>query len=355
MRAPWVALLILSTILGGAGCREEQAPIEAPPRPVIVHEVEAPSPYVERSFSGATSAADSAELGFEVSGRITRILAVQGRRYETGAVLAELDVSTYEAELRSADAEALRANEELRRVQQLFETDNASRSQFDSAMAAQRTAAAALTTAKKRVEDGTIRMPYTGTVGDVLKEEQEFVSAGTGVIRIQGDGGMEMQIGIPAELIAAIEVEMKAQVRLGSLVGVVVEANVAEVSTQVSSDTTYAVTLALDPEATELREGMDGEATFNLPNPRGPTLTVPFECVVGGPPSSTYLWVVDPTADPRFGTVVRREVRTGALRTNGRLEVHEGVQPGDLVVLRGAHRVVNGTRVRIERRAAEDV
>ena len=253
--------LPLLAMLALVGCSPDESPPPAPPRPVVVFEVAAPSATIDRSFSGATAAINSAEVAFEVSGRIESLTAVRGRRYEQGAVLAQLDVSTYQAELRSAQAEATRANEELRRIQQLFETDTASRAQFDSAIAAQRSAAANLDTAQKRVDDGTIRMPYPGVIGEVLKEEQEFASAGSPLLRIQGDGGMEMEVGVPGDLIGSIEVAMPCAVRIGSLPGVAINGVVTQISREVSRNTTYLVTLSLTPPAgIDLREGLDGEA-----------------------------------------------------------------------------------------------
>ncbi|MEM7167316.1 MAG: efflux RND transporter periplasmic adaptor subunit [Planctomycetota bacterium] len=325
--------------------------VAAPPerlRPVVVHSVAAPEAIVARSFAGATAAVNSAEVAFEVSGRITAIQAVRGRRYEAGVILAQLDTATYEAELRRAEAESTRANDELRRVQQLFENDTASRAQFDSAMAAQRTAQATLSTAEKRVEDGTIRMPYAGVIGEVLKEEQEFAAAGSPLLRIQGDGGMEMEVGVPGDVIAAIELNMGCSVRIGSLPGVAVTGQVSQISREVSRNTTYLVTLALSsPPGVDLREGLDGEATFQLPNPKGATIAIPGECVVGAPAGTTYVWIVEANGHER-GAVRRRDVKTGDLRPSGRIEILSGLRAGELVVTRGVHQLLEGTQVRLE-------
>ncbi|MEM7260493.1 MAG: efflux RND transporter periplasmic adaptor subunit [Planctomycetota bacterium] len=331
----------------GVGCSKEEPRTTVTPRPVVVHVVETPQERIARSFSGATAAVDSAELPFEVSGRITQVFAAAGKQFEAGSVLAQLDVSNYEADLRRAQAESSRANDELRRVQQLFETDNASRAQFDSAMAAQKTAEANLSTAQKRVRDGTIRMPYDGVIGEVLREEQEFVSAGIPVVRVQGDVGMEVTVGVPAELIGLIEPGAKAPASIGSLPGVRIEATVTEISRQVSRNTTYPVTLTLAPSAgVDIREGLDAEVTFELPNPTGPTVTIPAECVVGAPPAQTYVWVVRPT-EVDAGVVERRPVETGGLRSEGRVEILNGLAPGEVVVTRGVHRLVAETPVRL--------
>ena len=343
------AVLVLA-ICSFSGCAPPAAPTPVPPRPVIVSLVEPAKATVTRSFSGVTRAANSAEVAFEIPGRITEIVAVRGRRYEAGEVLARLDVTTVEAELRSAKAESTRAGEELRRVQQLFETDNASRAQFDSALAMQQTAQANLAAATKRVEVGTIRMPYSGVIGDVLKEEQEFVAAGTPLIRIQGDGGMELEVGIPSDIIPSVDTGMSAVVTLGSLPGSEISGQVSKVSREVTRNTTFVVTISLTaPSGLEIREGLDGEAAFELPIPPGPSLTVPAECVVGAPPKSTFVWTVKRATDGT-GRVERREVTTGSLRPSGQIEILQGIEAGQLVVTRGVHQLMAGQAVRVELR-----
>ncbi|MCA8960729.1 MAG: efflux RND transporter periplasmic adaptor subunit [Planctomycetes bacterium] len=330
------------------GCSSEAPGVPPRVRPVVVHAVAAPETTVVRSFSGTTAATDAADLPFEVSGRIVRVFAVAGERKSEGSALAQIDVSAYEADLRRAEAESVRANDELRRVQQLFETDNASRAQFDAAMAAQRSADATLTTAEKRVRDGTMKMPYDGVIVEVLKEEQEFVSAGTPVVRVQGEGGMELTVGVPADLIASVRAGDSAKVKIGSLPGVEIAATVAEISRQVSRNTTYPVTLKLaSMPGVDIRAGLDGEASFELPNPGGPSLSIPAECVVGGPPARTFVWVVRPV-DTQTGVVERRPVEVGGLRPNGRIEIGGGLAAGELVVTRGVHHLVAGMTVGLE-------
>jgi len=339
----WIALGLAVLV----GCdRTKTASEPERPRPVVAHVVGTPSSTVERSFSGVTSAADSAELGFEVGGRIIEVAAVRGRRYTEGAVLARLDVSTYAAEQRSAQAESTRATDELKRVQQLYESDNVSRAQLDSAIAAQKRAAAALETAQKRLADGTLRMPYAGSVGEVLRESQEVVSAGTPVVRLQGEGLMEIEIGVPADVLPRMSIGLAARVTLGSLPGEMLRGAVSKISREASSDTTYAVTVQLDQNGFDLRDGLDGEVTFELPNPRGAVVMVPSTCVAALPGGDRYVWEL---VDEGAGLVRarRRSVRVGSLRPGGRLEVLEGVAPGVRLVARGVHRGEEGLQLRV--------
>lgn len=342
-----IPLTLIATFGLFSACSKNKVPVDPKPRPVITHTVSAPTPELTRSFSGVSQAADSAELSFEIGGRIIKMSAAAGTRYAKGMVLAELDTSSVEAQLRQAQAEATRAKEELKRVQQLFETDNASKAQLDQVIAAQKSAAAALETAAKNVSHGKLRMPYDGVISEVMKEKQEVVSAGTPVIRIQGEGSMEIEIGVTAEYINAVKPGMKTQAIFPSISKKAIPATVSKVSPQSSDNTTYAVTLVINGKHPNLRDGLDADVSLSLPNPRGAVISVPVSCVAGTAGGQRYVLVVNKSGQAT-GTVERREVKIGVLSEGASIEILKGLSEGDIILSRGVHRIEPGTKVRID-------
>ena len=329
-----------------AGC-DATAPVQPPPPRPVVTQVIAPANGDEsRTFTGVIKASSAATLGFEVPGRITQMTAKEGEAYKAGDVLAQLDVSNLEAELRSAEASADQANEELKRVQQLFESDNASRADFDSAIAAQRSAAASLDVARKKVSDGTLVMPYDGVIEDVILDEQAVVGQGTEVLSIQGDGSMEIEFGVPAEIVPMVKTSMTGKVRVGTLTEEPLEAMVSKVFPQASKSGTYPIQMKLENPPETIRGGMDGEVTVVFPNPRGDVLRVQIEAVVSSVGENPFVWIA--TADGEStGSVSKRLVRIGEQRDGGEIEILEGLSPGDRVVIRGVHRLSENQVVRI--------
>ncbi len=309
-------LTSITAVTGGlVSCSKKPPVISTEPRKVITHVVAAPQATVIRKFNGISQASDSADLGFEIGGRIIDLPAVSGARYTKGTVLARLDTAAYEARLRQAQAEATRSKEELRRVQQLFETGNSSKAQFDRAIASQKSSAAALESANRNVANGVLLMPFDGVVGEVLKEKQEVVSGGTPVVRVQGEGGMEIKVGVTAEYINAVKLGMKAKVSFPTVSKKPLDATVTKVSPQASKNTTYPVTLSIDSKNAKLRDGLDGEAALPLPNPRGAVIRVPISCVVGTAGDQRYVFIVRKTGSPqdRLGIVEKRAVKVGSL------------------------------------------
>lgn len=346
MKMSLTLLLVLGVILGLVSCGKQEPEIKRP-RPVYSIVVDDPKEDLVRSYSGLVQAAEGTGIAFEVSGRVLKVIADDGKRYEKGDLLAELDSTEYRIQLESADAQRLEAEQRLRRTQQLFESGNASKSQLESAIASQRSAQSSYESAQKRVEDTTLEMPYSGVIGSVEIDAQQVVNAGQVVMTIQGEDGMEFEIGVPAEFISRIKPGMPSTIELGSIPDQGFEAEVKTISPQVTQNTTYPVSLSFTAEDPRVREGMDGEATLSFPNPNGQVITIPAVCVAALPEDVQYVWVIDAPEGSPTGVVSRRTVKTGKLREGNTIEILEGLKPGERVVSRGVHQVEEGQEVRL--------
>ncbi len=327
---------------------EKEVQVEPPPiRPVYSHRVAAASATTARSFSGVVTASEGVDLGFEVAGRIVSIVAEAGLHYEKGTVLARIDTTGYQAELKNAQAQFAAADAGMRRTLRLYESENASKAQLDSAIASHEAAEAALDIARKRLEDCTLRMPYDGAIGDVMADPQQVMSAGAPVAAIQGAGLLEMEIGVPADVVDQIQLGLAASIRLGIFPDRVYPARVTEISPQIASNTTYPVTVTFDENGKGVREGLDGEATLELPNPHGKVVKVPSPCVAGSSESGTYVWLIEPQSGSDLALVKKRSVRIGAVRAGGMLEIIDGLVGDELIVSRGVNRLHEGESVRL--------
>lgn len=82
------------------------ADVIAPLMPVGFMEVEIEPGYaVTRTFTGQIEAAATTDLGFELGGRITRVLVDEGDRVAAGEVLVLLDTSALGPERAAVEAE----------------------------------------------------------------------------------------------------------------------------------------------------------------------------------------------------------------------------------------------------------
>lgn len=338
----FLGLILLS------GCDEDKPPPEPVIRPVVTFEVPEIDSEIQRSFAGVVDSVRGTGIAFEVGGRVVEVIAKEGQRYEAGKILARLDTREFQNQLNAANAQLVEARQSLRRSQQLVETGNAAISQLESAIARERSAQSSYISARKVVEDATLKMPYTGVIGSVTIDQQMVIAAGQTVMTIQGEGVKEFQIGVPADLIGSFLTGMKGTIELGSLPGATFAARVDSISPEVGSNTTYPVKLAFSEEDERIREGLDGEVTLSLPNPLGDTLAVPSTCVAAMPNAEKFVWVVNPIAEKSgYALVNRRVVDIGALREKGRIEIVAGVAAGEIIVARGVHQLEENQEVKL--------
>ncbi|KAG0926461.1 hypothetical protein G6F31_018381 [Rhizopus arrhizus] len=130
----WVAAL--------AACSgQEQAPQAAVPV-LVVHPGEQAG-QAPAAFPGTVRARQESPLSFRVGGNLVKRHVDAGQRVKKGDVLAELDVADFalqarasQAQLAAAEADLVRARDDLKRYQVLADQQLVSRSQLDQQSAA---------------------------------------------------------------------------------------------------------------------------------------------------------------------------------------------------------------------------
>ena len=111
------------------------------------------------TFSGLAHARIESRLSFRVRGTILRVPVRMGDTVRAGQLIAELDPTVYQVQLQEAQAGLVQAQAEARnaeanyeRVRALFENENASLNELDTARAGTESTAALVRSVEKRLE-----------------------------------------------------------------------------------------------------------------------------------------------------------------------------------------------------------
>ncbi len=160
----------LAFVIALGSCTSKEPPVaEAPqPRPVKYVEVVAQGGARTRTFTGFAKADTRAEYGFRVSGTIERVHVDQGDIVEEGDLIAEMDATDFqiqvreiEAGLAEAKAQEVLASSDFQRIQRLYEKDNASQGDFDSALAKRESARAGVESVEQKLQQAQRQIEYT--------------------------------------------------------------------------------------------------------------------------------------------------------------------------------------------------
>jgi membrane fusion protein (multidrug efflux system) len=385
-----VAVLFL---LGGCGRRAAEAP--EPVASVQVREAaRRERPEVIR-VGGNVEAYESSEVGFQVAGRIRRVLVEEGQVVSQGQLLAELDPTDYKlgAEIAESEAAAARAmaekahagarrqeieqaraayeqaEDEYRRMKILFERrslapndfkkvearwqvakqryeealEGARREDREAAEAKAQQAEANARLNRKRVDDTMLRAPVAGVVARRLADTGEMVAAGMPVVVLMKLHPARVRVGVPEAEIGKIRIGQAARVRIPSLGGREFPAKVELTGFAAEPQSrTFAVRLLAPNPGLELRAGMIAEAEIETGH-RVAVRTVPAEAVWRDPQGATHIYVYS----RQSGRVHARRVRTGR-GVGSEVEIAEGLEDGELIVVGGRHKVKEGMRVQAE-------
>jgi len=217
---------------------------------------------------------EQVEIATKYAGRIAVVLAKEGDMVQAGAVLARMDTVELEAQLRAAEAQVRKAEQEkvmaeaqivqrdsertfarqeLQRTSALVDKGWSTREQYDQrqsqmkgAQAGYDTAVATLDAAKaqiaagqaevkrlqSQIDDSTLAAPRFGRIQYKLAQPGEVLSAGGRVLTLLDLGDVYMTIFVPAAVAGPLAVGDEARVTLDPLPGYVFPANVTFVATE---------------------------------------------------------------------------------------------------------------------------
>jgi membrane fusion protein (multidrug efflux system) len=335
MRALWIAALAVLSI-GGSALAAADAP------GVIVAEAE------ERVFPltiealGTARANESVEIRPLVSQRIVAIRFEDGERIEAGRVLVELQNAEARADVASAKATLSESESQLRRAQQLFKTKAVSESELDQRLTRRDADRAVLDAAKSRLADTTVRAPFAGLAGLRNVSLGSYVTPETVITTLDDTETIKLDFSIPETLLSRIEPGVAVIARSAAWPDAAFEGQITSMDTRVDPvSRTLTVRALLGNEDGRLRPGMF--LTVSLLRDDIVALVVPESAIV--PERSTQFVLVV----ANDSVIERRQVRTGRRRP-GFVEVTQGLEPGEVVVVEGTQKALPGEAVRVIQR-----
>jgi membrane fusion protein, multidrug efflux system len=168
MKPLWIVPLAAALLVG---CSEEKAP--EPLRPALFVVVQPELTEHFGRFAGTIEARYESTLGFRVPGRIVRRYYDVGAVVKQGDILANLDPTDQQNQLRSAQgdlakvqAQLINAQANARRQQELFDRGVGAQAQLDTAQTDLKTTQASMQQAKASVNQAQDQLSYCNLRAD---------------------------------------------------------------------------------------------------------------------------------------------------------------------------------------------
>jgi membrane fusion protein (multidrug efflux system) len=355
----WHAPVLLAAVSVVAACGEEAGNRVISRPPVAVAPVEAHRVVDRILVTGELLAVNEASVAAEVDGRVTAIIAKEGAAVDAGEIVFEIDRERRQLELQDARArvEEARARYEeqendTRRIRRLHASQTASDAQLDGAEAerlarSQLSAArAGLGLAERAYRKASVTAPFAGVVAQRHVSEGEFVTPGTELFDLVSTDPVEVEFHVAERDSARVRIDQPLDVRVASYPDEVFPATVTMISPRIEPRSrTLRVKARLENREGKLRPGLFARADLGLSERSGVPM-IPEGALLQRADGSVAYRLVD-------GDRVERVVLTTGVIRDGLVEVVQGIDVGDVVVVRGHARLVDGAPVDVRTSTGE--
>ena len=306
---------------------------------------------------GVVEAQEEVNVAAELSGTVEAVHVNEGDRVKAGQLLLELDSHKQELALQQADQQVNGARAtldearlKLQRRRNLAEQETISKEVLDTALltvdAATATYQQALVSrqlAQRELADTRIFSPTAGLVDKQAVEAGEAVTVGASLITLQATQGLRVHTWVSEADIRHIRAGGKARVLAATLAGREFQASIEWVGASADPDTgNFPVKLILADQTDALRPGMTATAVLEGINIPG-VLLLPEAALIDRDRRRVVFIVEQDTPQ----SVARMREPMLAAGFGHRLHILDGVAPGDLVVISGHERLLEGTAVSI--------
>jgi membrane fusion protein, multidrug efflux system len=295
---------------------------------------------------GSLRSRQSVMLRPEVSGRVTQINFRDAERVRKGQLLVQLDDQLPQAQVKQAEAELSIARANHRRNQELVEQKFIAQRAVDESAANLQVADAKLALARATLARLKIVAPFDGIAGIRNINVGDYLKDGADIVNIEDLEAIYVDFRLPERFQTKVEPGQSAQVEVDALPGKRFGALLLAVDPLVDANgRSVGVRGCIDNRQLQLRPGMFARVTpvFGV---RDDAKVIPEEAIVPqGGRQYVYRLVDGPDHDTRIAQ--RVEVKVG-IRQPGKVEIVEGLMPGDVVVTAGQQRIQkDGTPVRV--------
>lgn len=349
-------LLILATLLSLTACSEKQPDAKPPERsvPVVTAVAESRDVEVIERALGRLDAPASPSISAEVDGRVREVRVDAGERITAGQIIAVLDdrtirnrVDATRAALARTGAQYDNQQRTVGRMQALIESRHVSQAQFDDAatqldaLAAQKLELEAqLSDAAYALERTRIKSPVTASVQRRLVAAGDYVKVGAPIIEVVAPERLQAFIPFPETVAGRLKPGLAVRLQPITEDAQTLEAILDEIRPRVGAGSGAVEVVATLDNPNGWSAGGSVRAEIVIER-HADAVTIPEGAVVRRPNGDT-VYVVE---DERVRAAV---VRTG-VREGGLIEIVEGVNAGETVVVDGAGFLTDGARVSIRK------
>lgn len=334
-----VLVFALGACKGGPGADKAKDKSDGP-EAVPVEVAKVTHRPIAASYAGTATLEPLAEsqVVAKTSGVALEVLAEEGQQVKAGQPLVRLDPDRARLSVAQAEAQLRKLENNYKRAQQLVAQQLISAGEVDQMRYDLENARAQHQMAKLELSYTTVVAPISGVVASRNIKPGNFVQINSPIFRIVDSQRLEATLNVPEREIAKLRAGQQVTLAADALPGREFTGTVDRVSPVVDTGTGTFRVVAAFAGGDELQPGMFSRLGINY-DQRADALVVPRTALLedGGEPA---VYVV------RDGKAARVALKLG-YDDGGWVEVREGLQAGDAVVVAGKAALREGSAVQV--------
>lgn len=337
--------LVLATALlascqqGGEEVATETEEDESPAIPVETALPTRGDIYAVYSGTAPIEAFADATVIAKVGGEVREVLAEEGDDVRSGQVLARLDGDRLRLEMEQAEANLRKLQRDYQRNVDLKGKGLISEGDFEKIRYEMEALQATFDLAKLELDYTEIRAPINGVISERFIKIGNTIDINEQTFKVTSLEPLISYLHVPEREYRRIESGQKAKISVDALSGSNFEAVVARISPIVDPETgTFKISIEVSDDSRRLKPGMFGRIDIVL-DMHANALQVPRSAIVENAGQNSIFVVSE--------DVVERRIISTGYAESGQIEVLQGLDDMDEIVVVGQTSLKDGSRISV--------
>jgi membrane fusion protein, multidrug efflux system len=297
--------------------------------------------------TGSVEAVREASISPEMSGQIKSIVVKRGQRVQPGDMLARLNTSVIETNIREVKTSLRLAKTVYDRQKGLWEQEIGSEIQYLEAQNNYESMQTRLETLEAQLDLAVMRAPFAGIVDDIFVKEGELAMPGMPVMQIISLSELYINADLAESLLPNVNSKDEVILRFPSFPDYEERIPIHRLGNVINPENrTFRLQLLINNREEKFKPNMLASISVNLFT--APDAIVVPSILIKQDVQGHYVFLAEQNEQGDW--VARKRYVERGLEAEGRTMIASGIRKGEMLIQRGNNQVGDGSLLRIEQR-----
>lgn len=277
----------------------------------------------------------------ETTGKVLVLSAVNGDHVRAGQELVSVENNVLKAQCELAKFSLTKAENDMKRFDELSKGDAATIQQYEAARQSYMNANSALISARKQLDDTSVKAPFPGILVKQYVERGSFLQPGSPVFDLVEIDKVKLILKLTTDELSKIYKGQAVTVLADPFPSVSYDGKISAIIAKADQSKKYDVEIEVNNHRdNEIKPGMTGTAFLRGCN-SAQALVIPRKALTGS--------IQKPEVFVVKGDVVSLREITAEVFDDKLLRITSGLNAGDVVVVSGQINLVDGSKITLNK------